>query len=154
MKIIGTASELLYITNTIMEHECPGMFVPPPIYVPADQIDHMPTGLIGTVRGMPIELEEIKEKRKELTSYEFEVASKNAVIKCIKEHHGEQYTIEDINMVWFAHVLGNKKAILIDNGKNDRLYEVTYNAAQDELYVDEYGKLNNTVFPSAMKSCS
>lgn len=89
-----------------------------------------------------------------MTSYEFEVAAKNAVIKCIKEHHNERYAIEDINMVWFAHVLGNKKAILIDNGKNDRLYEVTYNVIRDELYVDEYGKLNNTVFPSAMKSCS
>lgn len=82
-----------------------------------------------------------------MTSHEFEVAAKNAVIKCIKEHHSEQYTIEDINMVWFAHVLGNKKAIMIDNGKNNRLYEVTYNAAKDELYVDEYGKLNNTVVP-------
>ena len=152
MKIIGTARELLYITNTIMEHECPGIFMHPPIYMPADQIDHMPTGRIGTVRGMPIELEEVNEKRKEMTSYEFEVAAKNAVIKCIKEHHGERYTIEDINMVWFAHVLGNKKAILIDNGKNDRLYEVTYNATKDELYVDEYSKLNNTVFPSCCKS--
>lgn len=147
MKIIGTASELLYITNTIMEHECSGFFVHLPIDIPADLIDHIPTGRIGTVRGMPIELEEVDEKRKEMTSYEFEVAAKNAVIKCIKEHHGERYTIEDINMVWFAHVLGNKKAILIDNGKNDRLYEVTYNAAKDELYVDEYGKLNNTVIP-------
>ena len=80
-----------------------------------------------------------------MTSYEFEVAAKNAVIKVIKEQFGEEYNITQINMVWFAHLLGFKKGILIDPGKNTRLYEVTYNRDKNELYVDAYDKLSNTV---------
>ena len=80
-----------------------------------------------------------------MTSYEFEVAAKNAVIKVCKEQFGDPYDITNIQIVWFAHVLGYKKAILIDNGHNNRLYEVTYNRQTAEMYVDTYDKLNNTV---------
>ena len=78
-----------------------------------------------------------------MTSYEFEVAAKNAVIKVVKEKYGEEYDIDGIQMVWFAHTLGYKKAILIDRGENNRLYEATYNAVQDELYIDAYEKQVN-----------
>lgn len=78
-----------------------------------------------------------------MTSYEFEVAAKTAVIKVVKEKYGEEYDIAGIQMVWFTHVLGNKKAILIDLGTNARLYEVTYNYEKDELYVDCYQKTEN-----------
>lgn len=78
-----------------------------------------------------------------MTSYEFEVAAKNAVIKVVKDKYGEEYDITGIQMVWFAHVLGDKKAILIDNGMNMRMYEVTYNREKNELYVDVYEKQHN-----------
>ena len=78
-----------------------------------------------------------------MTSYEFEVAAKNAVIKVVKAKYGEEYDITGIQMVWFAHVLGNKKAVLIDMGENLRLYEVTYNCCKNELYVDAYEKEEN-----------
>ena len=78
-----------------------------------------------------------------MTSYEFEVAAKNAVIKAVKEIYGDEYDISDIQMVWFAHVLGNKKAIMIDMGENLRLYEVTYNCVKNELYLDAYEKQEN-----------
>ena len=78
-----------------------------------------------------------------MTSYQFEVAAKNAVSRAIVERFGEEYDISMIQMVWFAHLLGNKKAILIDNGKNRRFYEVTYNAEKDEMYVDCYDKMFN-----------
>jgi len=78
-----------------------------------------------------------------MTSYEFEVAAKNAVIKTIRQRYGEDFIIGQINMVWFAHILGYKKAILIDNGPNMRIYEVTYNKSQNELYVDAYEKASN-----------
>lgn len=81
-----------------------------------------------------------------MTSYEFEVAAKNAVIQAIKQNHDEIFTIEQVHMVWFAHVLGFKKAIMIDGGANNRLYEVTYNRDKNEMYVDEYDKVENTVF--------
>lgn len=78
-----------------------------------------------------------------MTSYEFEVAAKNAVIAVVQKKYGETYDITKIQTVWFAHVLGNKKAILIDNGMNMRMYEVTYNREKNELYVDIYEKQHN-----------
>ena len=84
-----------------------------------------------------------------MTSYLFEVAAKNAVIKTVKENHGESFTIDQIHMVWFAHLLGFKKGIFIDAGKvagkNNRIYEVTYDRDKNALYVDEYDKVENTV---------
>ena len=82
-----------------------------------------------------------------MTSYEFEVAAKNAVLKMIGEYYADDEIrttrIENIHMVWFAHVLGHKKAILIDGGVNNRIYEVTYNNRRNEMYVDSYEKNHN-----------
>ena len=75
-----------------------------------------------------------------LTSYEFEVAAKNAVIKMIDDEYGEQYDISGIQMVWYGHIMGFKKAILIDVGENNRMYEVTYDRDRDFMYVDGYVK--------------
>lgn len=83
-----------------------------------------------------------------MTTYEFEKAAKRAVCAVIKENHGEDFRIEDISVVWMAHVLGFKKCILIDGGDNRRMYEVTYNAEFDEMYVDEYDKMGNKRFDS------
>lgn len=85
-----------------------------------------------------------------MTSYKFEVAAKNAVMDVILKNHDEVFTIKDLSLVWFARILGNMKAIVIDNGVNNRLYEVTYNIDKDEMYVDEYDKQTNTVFYSNM----
>ena len=82
-----------------------------------------------------------------MTSYGFEIAAKNAVIRVCKEQFGEEYDISRIQMVWFAHLLGHKKAILVDNGMNHRFYEVTYNREKGEMYVDAYTKVSNTVIP-------
>lgn len=81
-----------------------------------------------------------------MTSYQFEVAAKNAVMDVIKKNRNEDFVISDLSFVWFARILGCMKAIVIDNGKNNRLYEVTYNLDKDEMYVDEYDKQTNTVF--------
>lgn len=83
-----------------------------------------------------------------MSSYKFEIAAKNAVLKTIKERYNEEYSINDISMVWFSHVLGSKKIILIDNGRNQRIYEVTYNDSKSQMYVDIYEKVSNTVIDS------
>jgi len=80
-----------------------------------------------------------------MSSYEFEVAAKNAVIETCRERYGEEYTIKDIQIVWFAHILGYKKAILINNGPNLQIFEVTYNRDKNEMYVDSYSKISNDV---------
>lgn len=85
-----------------------------------------------------------------MTSYNFEVAAKNAVMDVILKNHDEVFTIKDLSLVWFARILGDMKAIVIDHGVNNRLYEVTYNIDKDEMYVDEYNKQTNTVFYSNM----
>ena len=81
-----------------------------------------------------------------MTSYKFEVAAKNAVITSVKEFHGEAFPIERLHLVWFAKVLKNKKAIIVDDGDNDRMYEVTLDGKTDKMYVDEYDKVYNRVF--------
>ena len=83
------------------------------------------------------------ERIENMTSYDFEKAAKKLVISRAAVLYGEYYTIDQINMVWFAHVLGYKKAILIDSGDNQRIYEVTYNMGKDEFYVDTYEKRDN-----------
>ena len=82
-----------------------------------------------------------------MTSYDFCVAAKNAIIKTIKETYNEDYTIEDISVVWTCHILGFKKGIFIDNGENNRMYEATFNRDREEMYVDVYQKdLNKVVY--------
>lgn len=82
-----------------------------------------------------------------MNSYDFCVVAKNAIIKVAKEKYGEDYKIEDVQVVWMVHLLGFKKGIYIDNGKNLRIYEVTYNRDKNEMYVDAYEKQSNTVVP-------
>lgn len=80
-----------------------------------------------------------------MNSYDFCVAAKNAIIKVAKEKYGEDYNIEDVQVVWMVHLLGFKKGIYINNEKNLRIYEVTYNRDKNEMYVDTYEKRSNTV---------
>lgn len=77
-----------------------------------------------------------------MNSYDFCVAAKNAIIKVAKELYGEDYKIEDVQVVWMVHLLGFKKGIYTDSV---RIYEVTYNLDKDEMYVDAYEKRSNTV---------
>ncbi len=84
-----------------------------------------------------------------MTMYEFEVAAKNAVIKYCEEKLSETFEIQDISIVWACKTLGNKKAILIDNGNNNRLYECTFNGSRLEMYLDYYEKKENIVIPLA-----
>jgi len=78
-----------------------------------------------------------------MSTYKFEVAAKNAILKGIKEQYNEDFRIQDISVVWMAHLLNNKKGVFVDNGKNQRLYEVTYNKERDEMYLDMYEKQIN-----------
>ena len=48
---------------------------------------------------------------------------------------------EDVYIVWMCSILGNNKALLSTNVHDGMYYEVTYNAAEDELYLDGYKKL-------------
>ena len=82
-----------------------------------------------------------------MTSYEFEVAAKNALIRLIQERYGETYGIHELHFTSFSHTLGNKKATLIDCGNNARYYEVTYDLDKHAMYVDMYEKAHNVRIP-------
>lgn len=54
---------------------------------------------------------------------------------------------KDIFVVWFTKTLGNWKALLSTNAHDGRYYEVTYNGAKGEAYLDVYEKLENVCVP-------
>ena len=54
-------------------------------------------------------------------------------------------TIEDLELVWFAHELGFKKCTLYAEKLGNYYPEVTYNRDKNEIYVDIYLKQTNTV---------
>lgn len=82
-----------------------------------------------------------------MTSYEFEKAAKQALAKKLNEEYDEDFVPRDISMVWFGYILGNMKGLFIDNSVNARYYEVTYNRATDEMYIDMYTKCKNFKIP-------
>jgi len=75
-----------------------------------------------------------------MTTAEFELAAKQALIQYLDEEFGEKYKIEDIQVVWMCHIIGDKKCLLIDNSRSMRYYEVTWNAPVQEMYLDVYEK--------------
>lgn len=77
-----------------------------------------------------------------MTTYEFEVASKNEVIKFAEETLALHLCITDVDVVCMTHVLGYKKCLLMSH-YTPYYYEVTYNRDKDEIYFDVYEKKLN-----------
>lgn len=78
----------------------------------------------------------------------FEVGKK--VVKELAEStlcptDGIKISLDDVYMVLYAYVLGNMKATFSTNLSDGKYYEVTYNSATDELYVDQYVKLQQKI---------
>ena len=77
-----------------------------------------------------------------MTSYEFEKAAKNAVIQTLSEN----ISIDQLDLVWFAHELGY--CTICGQPMGNRYAEVTYNRDKDEMYVDIYQKIINNKISS------
>ncbi len=77
-----------------------------------------------------------------MSSYEFEVAAKNAVIAALAERD-ILVTIKDLELVWFAHLLGNKKCLIYGREMENLYAEVTFRADTMMMYVDLYQKIAN-----------
>jgi hypothetical protein len=56
------------------------------------------------------------------------------------QHYNGALPIDDVYVVWYTYVLGNWKALVSTNVKDNRYYEVT----KGETYVDAYAKVMNT----------
>lgn len=54
----------------------------------------------------------------------------------------------DVYVVWFCYILGGWKALVSTNIADEMYYEVTYNVKKDELYLDQYKKVHNVVYPN------
>lgn len=80
-----------------------------------------------------------------ITSYDIEVACKNAIIEKLKEKYNEDVKIQELHLVWFTKALQNYKCMIVDLRPNQRYYECTYSGQKKELYVDIYKKEYNFV---------
>lgn len=49
----------------------------------------------------------------------------------------------EVFVVWNAYILGNAKALLSTTLPDGMYYEVTYNKAKNEIYLDAYKKFEN-----------
>lgn len=50
---------------------------------------------------------------------------------------------EDFYICWFVKVLGNWKALVSTDLVKGRYYEITYDGAKKQTYVDDYRKASN-----------
>lgn len=76
----------------------------------------------------------------------------------VAEEFNHQYLIvglqdntvpDDYYVVWFVKVLGNWKAMVSTDTVEGHYWEVTYNGAKKETYVDTYVKSFNRAIPDA-----
>jgi hypothetical protein len=71
--------------------------------------------------------------------------------RIVREHVDSHYSAADelpayeVYVVLFAYTLGNWKATLATDQSDGKYFEVTYNAAKKEAYLDEYVKVVNMV---------
>ena len=77
-----------------------------------------------------------------MTSYEFEKAAKNIVIEMLASR-GIDAKIEDLNLVWFTHLLGNKKCMIYGSLMANLYAEITYARDSQMIYADLYQKLDH-----------
>jgi hypothetical protein len=52
--------------------------------------------------------------------------------------------VSDLYIVWFVKALGNWKALISTDAFSGLYWEVTYNGAKAEAYVDTYSKISNS----------
>lgn len=61
----------------------------------------------------------------------------------------EEIEEKDIVVVWFAYILGGWKTLMFINAASINYFEVTYNVAKEEMYLDHYQKVHNQAIPDS-----
>lgn len=77
-----------------------------------------------------------------MNSYDFEKAAKRIVIDMLARR-GTEAKIEDLNLVWFSHLLGNKKCMVWGEPMANLYAEITYAQDSQMIYADLYQKLDH-----------
>lgn len=57
--------------------------------------------------------------------------------------NGEEFSSDDVYVVWISKVLQNNKALLSTPINDGMYYEITYNGDKNEFYLDAYKKVKN-----------
>ena len=81
-----------------------------------------------------------------ISSNDFEKAAKKAVAFVLKKRHQVDVNFEDLQLVWYSHILSNKKCMLYSEDLGPFYAEVTFNMHTNEIYVDVYRKESFTPF--------
>nr|DAG99641.1 MAG TPA: hypothetical protein [Crassvirales sp.] len=72
------------------------------------------------------------------------------VRKYAEEHldKSDSKQVFEVYVVWQCYILGNAKWLLSTTLPDGMYYEVTYNKAKDEFYLDAYKKFENRCIPN------
>lgn len=71
-----------------------------------------------------------------------------ATVRSVVEAHLAGNAPEfQVYLVWHCFILGNWKSLIATTMDDGMYYEVTYNAAKKEMYVDSYMKVSNIMIP-------
>lgn len=80
-----------------------------------------------------------------MTNAAFIEKAKKLVCDYVDEHcdKSEKPPVFDVFVVWSCYILRNQKALISTSISDGMYYEVTYNAAKNEIYFDAYKKFEN-----------
>ena len=98
--------------------------------------------------GTPMNYFQRKEEQKDMGNTEFTEKAKKLVREYIADHldKADEMPAFEVFVVWNAYILGNAKALLSTTLPDGMYYEVTYNKAKNEIYLDAYKKFENICF--------
>lgn len=86
-----------------------------------------------------------KEEQKDMGNTEFTEKAKK-LVREYTEYHTPDAPVFEVYVVWNAYILGNMKALLSTTVEDGMYYEVTFNKAKNEIYLDAYKKFENICF--------
>ena len=89
-----------------------------------------------------------KEEQKDMGNTEFTEKAKELVREYTADHldKTDEAPTFEVFVVWNAYILGNAKALLSTTLPDGMYYEITYNKAKNEIYLDAYKKFENICF--------
>lgn len=64
----------------------------------------------------------------------------------VEKTDGSSIKMDDVYVVWHCSLLGNHKCLISTNVPDGMYYEITYNSAKGEIYLDAYKKWKNECY--------